>query len=212
MDPLTTDILSFWFGSTDLTSEMEKRPVWFKSTPEFDRHLIENFTETHERAVAGALDRLQGSPADCLALIIALDQFPRNIYRGTMRAFAADAKAREVARFAVENGYDGNFARWPKTFTYLPFEHSENLADQEFGLKLFATIGTEEAMVSARDHCEAIRRFGRFPHRNDILGRENTAEEEEYLRDPPTWGKTAAEADELQKRKSAETKAGQAAS
>lgn len=201
MHPISEDILTFWFGTTDLSVEIEKKPVWFKSTPEFDRHLIDHYTDIHDQAAAGALDHLQDTPEDCLTLILALDQFPRNIYRGTARAFATDRKALEVAIHAVSRGFDGNFARWPRTFTYLPFEHSEDLAMQEKGLEHFASIGIEEAMTSAVGHYEAIKQFGRFPHRNDVLGRTNTPEEEAYLKDPPLWGKTAAEAEALENRK-----------
>ena len=201
MDPLSRDILEFWFGTTDMSVEIEKRAVWFRSTPEFDRHLIDAYTAVHERAASGALDHLMATAADCLTLILALDQFPRNIFRGTARAFATDPKARDVARVALDRGYDRQFARWPKTFVYLPFEHSEELADQERGLELYAAFGDEEGMKAAVGHHDAIKRFGRFPHRNVVLGRVSTPEEEEYLKDPPLWGKTAAEVEEIEKRK-----------
>jgi len=193
-------ILTFWFGTTDLSATIEKRQVWFRSTPEFDRDLIENFTDIHEQAATGSLDHLKATAEDCLALIISLDQFPRNIYRGTPQAFATDPKAREIARHALDQKFDESYARWPKTFCYLPFEHSENLADQIQGLALYRTLDTD-SLKSAIGHHDAIKKFGRFPHRNATLGRPNTPEEEEYLRDPPLWGKTAAEAKELEKQK-----------
>ena len=203
MDPLSREILTFWFGTLDLSDEMEKRQVWFRATPEFDRYLVEHYTEVHERAAAGKLDHFKRTREDCLTLIMALDQFPRNIYRGTPRAFATDAKAREVAGYALEQGYDQGLARWPRTFFYLPFEHSERLADQERALVLYGSLGNEDSMRAAVGHHAAIKRFGRFPHRNAVLGRPNTPEEEEYLKDPPLWGKTAAEAAELEERKAA---------
>ena len=203
MDPLSREILTFWFETLDLSVEMEKRQVWFRATPEFDRYLVEHYTGVHERAAAGELDHLKGAPEDCLTLIMALDQFPRNIYRGTPRAFATDAKAREVARYALDQGYDQGFARWPRTFIYLPFEHSELLADQERALILYGSLGNEDSMRAAVGHHAAIKRFGRFPHRNAVMGRPNTPEEEEYLKDPPLWGRTAAEAAELEARKAA---------
>ena len=203
MDPLSREILTFWFGTLDLSDEMEKRQVWFRATPEFDRYLVEHYTEVHERAAAGKLDHFKRTREDCLTLIMALDQFPRNIYRGTPRAFATDAKAREVAGYALEQGYDQGLARWPRTFFYLPFEHSERLADQERALVLYGSLGNEDSMRAAVGHHAAIKRFGRFPHRNVVLGRPNTPEEEEYLKDPPLWGKTAAEAAELEARKAA---------
>ena len=206
MDSLSREILTFWFETLDLSVEMEKRQVWFRATPEFDRYLVEHYTGVHERAAAGEFDHLKGTPEDCLTLIMALDQFPRNIYRGNPRAFATDAKAREVARYALEQGYDRGFARWPRTFIYLPFEHSERLADQERALVLYRSLGNEDSMRAAVGHHAAIKRFGRFPHRNAVMGRPNTLEEEEYLKDPPLWGRTAAEAAELEARKAAATR------
>lgn len=201
MDPVAKDILNFWFDSTDMSADFEKRSVWFRSTPEFDKTLIENYTGIHEQAAAGSLDHFRNSADECLALIISLDQFPRNIYRGTARAFAADEKARDLAKHALDQGYDRNFTRWPRTFCYLPFEHSEDLADQERALVLYKSLDSEESLKSAIGHHDAIKRFGRFPHRNAVLGRENTPEEEEYLKEPPLWGKTAAEVEALEKQK-----------
>ncbi len=106
-----------------------------------------------------------------------------------------------MARYAIDQGYDKNFSRWPKTFCYLPFEHSEELADQEQALVLYKNLDNEESMKSAIGHHDAIKRFGRFPHRNQMMGRQNTPAEEEYLKDPPPWGKTAAEIDALEKQK-----------
>ncbi len=201
MQSLSQDILTFWFGTTDLSAEMEKRQVWFKSTPEFDAELIGNYTEISEQALSGKLDHLTETPEDCLTLILALDQFPRNIFRGYARAFDSDQKAREIARLAIERGYDKGYARWPRTFAYLPFEHSENMEDQELALALYKSFVDDDSLKAAIGHHEAIQRFGRFPHRNEVLGRENTPEEVEYLKEPPLWGKTAAEAAELEKRK-----------
>ena len=204
MDPLSEEILSFWFGTTDLSAEIERRDIWFRSTPEFDQSLVDRYTGLHERAAAGSLDGFRQTAGDCLALIIALDQLPRNIFRGTGRAFHTDPKARDVAQHALAAGYDQNFSRWPKTFTYLPFEHSEILADQEQAVVLYESLNDERSMQSAVAHRDAIKRFGRFPHRNATMGRENTPEEEEYLKDPPLWGKTAAEVAELERKKAAQ--------
>lgn len=201
MDPISQNILMFWFGTTDMSADLEKRQVWFRSTPDFDQHLIRNYTEIHERAATGELDHFMQTPEECLTLIIALDQFPRNIFRGTARAFATDPKARDVACHSIDEGYDRVFSRWPKTFAYLPFEHSEELGDQERALKLYRNLDNEESMKSAVGHHDAIKRFGRFPHRNAVLGRQNTPEEDEYLKDPPLWGKTAAEVEEAEKQK-----------
>ena len=203
MDPLANDILTFWFETTDLSTNLEKRALWFRATPDFDRQLITRYTDVHKRARSGALDNFKNSPEECLALIMSLDQFPRNIFRGTARAFATDEKARDIARYALDQGYDKHFSRWPKTFCYLPFEHSEDLADQERAIVLYEGLNNEESLKSAIGHHDAIKRFGRFPHRNKAMGRQNTPEEEEYLKDPPLWGKTAAEIDKLEKQKAA---------
>jgi len=198
---LTDDILNFWFEGTDLTRKLEKRKSWFKSTPEFDQAIHDNYTQAYEDAAAGKLDDMKNSREGCLALIIILDQFSRNLFRKNPKAFAADAKAREFARFALDQGYDQNIDQFVKAFFYLPFEHSENLADQEISVKLFSTSSHEETSKAALDHHEAIAQFGRFPHRNEVMGRENTPEEEEYLKNPPTWGQTAAEAAATEKKK-----------
>lgn len=207
MDPLSTDVLTFWFGDTDLSREMERRDIWFRSTPEFDHELTQRYREVHERAGGGAFDHFVETPADCLALALFLDQVPRNIYRGTPRAFATDAKAREVARIALDRGHDRQMAKWQKIFLYLPFEHSENLEDQDLACALYEPLADERSFEAALGHREAIRKFGRFPHRNVFLGRENTPEEEAYLQDSPLWGKTAAEVAEIEARKAAQGEA-----
>ncbi|MEP4377364.1 MAG: DUF924 family protein [Alphaproteobacteria bacterium] len=207
MDSLSIDVLTFWFGDTDLTRDMEKRDIWFRSTLEFDAELAARYREVHERAGGGAFDHFVENPADCLALAVILDQVPRNIYRATPRAFATDAKAREVARMALDLGHDRGMANWHKMFLYLPFEHSENLADQDRACALYEPLGEERSYEAALAHREAIRKFGRFPHRNEFLGRVNTPGEEAYLEDPPLWGKTAAEVAEIEQRKAAQAAA-----
>jgi uncharacterized protein (DUF924 family) len=203
MDPLAKDILNFWFETTDLSADLDKRALWFRATPEFDEQLIRRYTGIHEQAAAGALDHFRDGAEECLALIVSLDQFPRNIFRDTARAYATDAKAREVARHAIDQGYDKNYSRWPKLFCYLPFEHSEALADQERALVLYKDLDSESSMKSAIGHHDVIKRYGRFPHRNKMMRRQNTPEEEEYMKDPPLWGKTAAEIEALEKQKAA---------
>ena len=201
MDPLSEDILEFWFGDADTTRDMERRDVWFQSTPEFDDDIDRRYRAIQERAGGGAFDHFIGDPGDCLALVLMLDQFPRNLFRGSPRAFATDAKAREVARMALDHGPDRGMGRWHRLFFYLPFEHSEHLADQDRACALYEDVGDERALAAAYGHRDAIRRFGRFPHRNAALGRVNTPEEEVYLEDPPLWGKTAAEVAEIERRK-----------
>ena len=119
-----------------------------------------------------------------LALAILLDQFPRNIYRGTPRAFAADAKARDAARNALAAGHDQAVAPFMRAFLYLPFEHSEDMADQDRSVALFRALGDEKYLGFAIGHRDVIARFGRFPHRNEILGRRSTPDELAYLRQP----------------------------
>jgi uncharacterized protein (DUF924 family) len=196
MDPIAEEILTFWFGTTDLTADIEKQDVWFKSTPEFDAILTERFETVHLRAAAGDLDHLMGTPAECIALAISLDQFPRNIYRGTPKAFDADARARTVTRHGLESGYHEAVTARPRQFLILPLVHSEELDDQHLAVELYATLDDPKSLEGAKGHRDAIAQFGRFPHRNKVLGRTNTPEEDEYLKIPPTWGMTKAEAEE----------------
>lgn len=198
---LINDVLQFWFETLDLKLDMEKKTIWFRSTPEFDTAIEENFLAAYEQAAAGELDDLKATAEGCLALIILLDQFPRNLFRGTAKSFATDPKARQFARHMVDNELDEGLADWPKVFAYLPFEHSEELADQDRSVELFSRLSAESSLESAIAHRDTIARFGRFPHRNEMMGRANTAEEEEYLKDPPTWGKSAAEAEAIEKQK-----------
>ena len=191
MHPVAEDILTFWFETADLSAEIERRQVWFRSTPEFDAELRERYTGIHERAAGGAFDLFVRTREECLALVLALDQFPRNIFRGTPRAFGSDAKAREIARVALERGHDQGLCAAFRVFFYVPFEHSENLADQERSVVLYRSLDEERSLESALGHRDAIRRFGRFPHRNEVLGRDDTGEEAEYLKEPPSWGLTA---------------------
>ncbi|MEK9645122.1 MAG: DUF924 family protein [Alphaproteobacteria bacterium] len=199
MNPIAEEILTFWFGTTDLSADIEKRDVWFKSTPEFDAALTERFESVHRRAAAGELDHLMETLEDCVALAISLDQFPRNIYRGTPRAFEADPKARTVTRHALNRGYHEAVSARPRQFLILPLVHSEELDDQHLAVELYATLDDPKSLEGAKGHRDAIARFGRFPHRNKVLGRASTPEEDEYLRFPPTWGMTKAEAEERER-------------
>lgn len=199
MDPITQDILTFWFGTADMQAAIEKRDVWFKSTPEFDAELTERFTGIHERAAAGNLDYLSDTSEGCLALVISLDQFPRNIYRGSGQAFHTDEKACALSHHALGEGFDSAISLEPRKFFYLPLVHSENLSDQEIAVEKYKDFDDEKSFESALGHRDAIKKFGRFPHRNKCLGRTSTPEEEEYLKIPPTWGMTKAEAEERER-------------
>ncbi|MEE2996209.1 MAG: DUF924 family protein [Pseudomonadota bacterium] len=199
MDSIAKEILKFWFGTINLSDDIPKNDLWFKSTPEFDNDLIQRFENVHERAAAGGLDHLRETPEECLALVISLDQFPRNIYRGTKKAFHTDHAACEISHFALARAYDEPLSSQPRKFLYLPLQHSESLTDQEMSVEKYQSLDDEKSMHAAIGHRDAIRQFGRFPHRNKVLGRENTPEEEEYLKIPPTWGMTKAEAEQQER-------------
>jgi uncharacterized protein (DUF924 family) len=154
---------------------------WYKSDPEFDREIRERFLEYHEAASAGQLADWNQSAEGTLALLILLDQFPRNMFRGTPRAFATDPIAREIADHAIAQGFDKAVDSKMQSFFYLPFMHSEKLADQERCLALYQAADHEEGIKFAKLHLEPIRRFGRFPHRNETLGRTSTPEEIAFL-------------------------------
>ena len=194
MDQVAADILTFWFGTTNMTEDIKKRDIWFKATPDFDSAVAVRFTENHKMAAAGEFSRLRNTAEECLALIIALDQFPRNLFRGSHEAFRSDEQARQTARYALAQAFDMTVSKEPRKFFYLPFVHSENIEDQDLAVERYSRFDDPKSLESATGHREAIRRFGRFPHRNQALGRPNTSEEQEYLKIPPTWGMTAAEA------------------
>ena len=167
------EVLKFWFG--------RDRKAWFEKDPVFDAEIRQRFLPHYELGAAGMLGAWKLAPASCLALVLLLDQFPRNMFRDSARAFAADPLARDAARTILERGWDQAMTPDERMFAYLPFEHSEALPDQELSLQLFAGNANFEW---ARKHWEIIRRFGRFPHRNAALGRASTPEEIEFLSQP----------------------------
>jgi uncharacterized protein (DUF924 family) len=179
MKILAPQVLRFWFGEGPEYGKAHKR--WFEKSPAFDAEVRTRFLEVHE-SVARTNDWLDTPPA-CLARIIVLDQFPRNIFRGTPRAFATDHLALSAARHAIDRGYDRDWLRVEKIFGYLPFEHSESLADQERACELMRPLGEEQYDYALR-HKAIIERFGRFPHRNAIVGRKSTPDEIEFLKQP----------------------------
>lgn len=180
-DPrLIRRILSFWFADGPAVS----REVWFKANPSFDKEISRRFRRTYERAAAGELDGLAENAEGSLALVLLLDQFPRNLFRGTAGAFASDGPARAVARHALKRGFDRPLPPAQRLFLYLPFEHSEDLADQEQSVALFAALGDAEWLDYAKRHRDIVARFGRFPHRNAALGRPSTPEEVAFLQTP----------------------------
>ena len=180
------EILDFWFGHPDEVSYGKQRSFWFRKKPEEDQKIQAQFRNEYEQAIVGQLDYWKDSPRSCLALILLLDQFPRNMFRGTKRAFAADPQALSAAQHAVANGFDQELLTVQRWFIYLPFEHSENLEHQNQCVELFATLSNDPDSAATLDyalrHRSVIERFGRFPHRNEILGRATTPEEAEFLK------------------------------
>jgi uncharacterized protein (DUF924 family) len=154
---------------------------WFTKDDAFDRAVRERFLTTYEAAASGKLSAWEMTPEGALALVIVLDQFPRNMFRGDARTFAADPIAREISERALARDFDQKIPAGERQFLYLPFEHSESLADQERAVALFLATGDAELLKWADLHADIIRRFGRFPHRNAILGRETTPEEQAFL-------------------------------
>ena len=194
---ITENLLYFWFETSDVTEVVEKREIWFKSDPAFDAAIRDQFLPACEAAMAGALEELKTDTASCLALTLLLDQCPRNLFRHTAKAYAADTQALDVARHALAEGYDANVSPWHRAFFYLPLEHSENITDQHFSVELFPRLGIVSSLEAAEGHREVIERFGRFPNRNDALGRTNTPDELEFFKDPPRWVETKAEIDSM---------------
>ena len=167
------DVVSFW---TDAGPER-----WFAKDEAFDTAIRERFLGAHEAAAAGRFADWERTPEGSLALIILLDQFPRNMFRGSTRAFATDLQALETAERAIARGDDGRVPPQLRGFFYLPHQHAEDLAVQERGVALFTAAGDIEGKKWAEVHADIIRKFGRFPHRNAVLGRTTTPEEQAFL-------------------------------
>ena len=185
--PVTpTEVLRFWFGETPTAAP---RDAWFRKDAAFDAAIRARFGATVDRALAGGLQDWAATPAGALARILVLDQFTRNTSRGTARAFAGDALALAAAEDLVADGRHLRLAPMQRWFAYLPFEHAEDLAVQQQSLQLFGALAAEhpalaEAQVWAVKHADVIRRFGRYPHRNALLGRVSTAAELDFLAQP----------------------------
>lgn len=181
-------ILDFWFGSPDRGTYGKPRQIWFIKKTDFDREVQACFLNDYEQAAAGKLDTWKNSPLSCLALILLLDQFPRNMFRGTAQAFATDWQALSAAEHAIAQGYERELLPVQRWFIYCPFEHSENLEHQNRAVALFQQLSDDpdsaDAIQYAMRHRKVILRFGRFPHRNEILERVSTPEEQEFLQQP----------------------------
>lgn len=167
------DVISFWHDAGP------KR--WFAKDEGFDAEIKERFGVLHGEAASGEHDHWAGTPEGALALLLVLDQFSRNIHRDEARAFAADEKALSLAKAAIEKGFDKSLDAEDRRWVYMPFMHSEALADQEECVRLFEELGFEENYKYAVLHRDVIAKFGRFPHRNALLGRETTPDEAAYL-------------------------------
>jgi uncharacterized protein (DUF924 family) len=175
-------VLDFWFAGDPGV----RRLTWFKKTDGFDIE-CQRFSEAVAAARAGQYDDWAVTPRGALALVLLLDQLPRNLHRGSALAFAGDCKARSVARAAIAAHFDLGLTAFERMFLYLPFEHSEDPANQDESVRLFEALRPalgDDTIGYAHDHRDVIRRFGRFPHRNAALGRTSTPEEEVYLAQP----------------------------
>lgn len=179
------EVLDFWFGPEDAPGYGEPRAEWFKKDEAFDAEIAGRFGGLHAAASHGMLDYFwKDTPNGNLALIIVLDQFSRQLYRGDAKAFASDKHALTLVKHAIEHGFDRDAPAVQRLFWYLPFEHSENLEDQDRSIELIKPLGNAEWTRYAEEHRAVIARFGRFPHRNAALGRVSTPEEETYLAQP----------------------------
>ena len=181
-------MLDFWFGAPGSADAGKRRPEWFRKSDEFDAAIRERFLPTYDAAAAGRLADWETGARPLLALIVVLDQFPRNMFRGSPRSFATDSQALAGAQRMVDRGWDADLAPLERSFAYLPFEHAENRACQERSMQLFGALARDPTCADllewARKHYVIIERFGRFPHRNAVLDRVSTPEEAEFLKQP----------------------------
>ena len=168
------ELVDFWFSA-------EARKLWYNSTPAFDQLLRERYLDLWQQACRGDLDHWRESAVGSLALVIMLDQFPLNMFRGDAQSYSSEAQSREIARAAIARGFDSDLLAEQCSFLYMPFMHSEDLESQLLALELFAQPGLESNLRFARHHHAIVEKFGRFPHRNAALGRDNSNAEVESL-------------------------------
>lgn len=204
MQVLPEDVLGFWFGGPveDAMFVTARIGVWFKTDVAFDALVRERFVHVLERATAGKLDHWADGARSALALVIVLDQFPRNIHRGEPAAFATDERARALSRQAIERGFEAELSLIERVFLSMPFEHAEDLALQDFCVRGYLRLHDEappafkalmrQCIEAGEEHREVIRQFGRFPHRNAILGRASTPEELAWVDGHHGWGQGPA--------------------
>jgi uncharacterized protein (DUF924 family) len=172
--PAIADVLTFWFADPDR---------WWKKDPAFDAEIRDRFLPLHDGIERDERDDWLETPRGALAYVIVLDQFSRNMFRGSARMFESDARALAAARAALDRGMDGSLSRDERMFLCMPFMHSEDIVDQDRSVALFASMPQGQSRF-AEMHRDIVRRFGRFPHRNALLGRPSTAEELEFLKQP----------------------------
>lgn len=192
IDARVQAILDFWFLPADDPDHGKPRDIWFAAGRTIDGIVRETFLDDHEAAAAGALDAWRDTPDSCLALILLFDQFPRHMFRDTARAYATDPLALATAEHALARGFDSDRPAFMRNFLYLPFTHAEDLAAQRKSVELREGLPDDgnkaKSVRAAVEHREVIERFGRFPHRNDIVGRDSTPEEIAFLdADPGAW-------------------------
>lgn len=186
------EILTFWFGTPETGDDVYsiRRKLWFRKNPEVDQQIRDQFLPIYEKAAfSSSLDDWQTTARGALALIIVLDQFPRHLFRNNPQAFATDGKARAIAKGAIANRSDQQIPPLQQHFIYMPLEHSEDLDDQMLSVALFRQLAEScpklaDAYDYALRHKAVIESFGRFPHRNAILGRNTTPDEAEFLKKP----------------------------
>ena|SRR3990167_6579542 len=187
------NILRFWFGDRVEVSELYlkgRMQFWFGKNPVVDKEIKDRFElQDYKLSIEGKTTPWRETPRGCLAQILVFDQFPRNMFRGDVLMYATDANALEIAKYAIAQGYDKRLTPIERVFIYMPFQHSENIDDQQKGVKLFDELARESTLLTddlkyAKLHYDVIKRFGRFPHRNQILGRKSTPEEVEFLEQP----------------------------
>ena len=192
MLPPPQTVLDFWFGAPDDAGHLQTRPQWFRKDEAFDASIGQRFGALIEQALIGGIDAWVAAPLaalPALARVIVLDQFTRNAFRGSARAFAGDAMALQTTRALVASGLDRQLSGVQRQFAYLPFEHAEDRAHQRTSVQLFEQLGHDEPALPgllewAQRHHDIVARFGRFPHRNAALGRASSAEEIEFLKQP----------------------------
>lgn len=168
------DILQFWFSE-------RVKPLRFRSTPAFDQEITDKYFSLWNEVASGTHNAWQQTPHGALALIIVLDQFPLNMFRGDARSFSTEQLSREIAAQAIKQGFGEELSNQEKAFLYIPFMHSESPADQDRSVALYEAAGQADNLRWAKHHRDIIRKFGRFPHRNKILGRTSTPAEIDYL-------------------------------